>query len=237
MRQKPRSSVSFSGQTVEGLKEGGKLQTRMFRQTMKITIIIFDLGNTVLTNDWHVPQHRLEKAFVEYFNISMENMENAWHKCWPRFSLGKMTEEEFWQDFLRQAGAENIGILQARKIWSSHQKPIESMLDLLVKLKQNYKLAALTTISREWLDYKIQKFELNKYFDVIVSSGYSGFGKDNPRIYDLIIDKLGVNPENCLLIDDSEAVIELAHKKNIQTILFTGQRNLETKLEKMGVKF
>ena len=122
---------------------------------MKITNIIFDLGNTVLTNDWHVPQHHIEKAFVEYFDISEENMEDAWHKYWPRFSLGKMTEDEFWQDFLRLAGAKNIDNRQARKIWNSHQKPVENMLELLVKLNQNYKLAALTTISREWLDYKI----------------------------------------------------------------------------------
>ena len=39
---------------------------------------------------------------------------------------------------------------------------------------RHYRISALTNISKEWLDFKIDKFRLYDYFLIIVSSGYSG---------------------------------------------------------------
>ncbi|MFH0837159.1 MAG: HAD-IA family hydrolase [Candidatus Aenigmatarchaeota archaeon] len=151
--------------------------------------------------------------------------------------MGKISEDDFWTIFLEKAGASKIYIEQAKKIWRKYQNPMENMPDLLVKLKKNYQLVALTTISKEWLDYKKKKFSLDSYFETIVSSGYSGLSKPDPRIFKLILKKIDKKSEECLFIDNDQRHIASAKTLGIKTILFTGQSALEKQLKKLGIKF
>ena len=109
------------------------------------------------------------------------------------------------------------------------------MLNLLDRLKGKFKIAALTTISKEWLDWKREKFNLDDYFSVYVSSGYSGIEKPNPKIYDLVLEELGVNAKECIFVDDKEGHLIPAKEKGMLTIKFTNQRELEARLRELGV--
>lgn len=204
---------------------------------MTVSTVIFDLGNVILTNDWHYDCPEKFQAYSDYFDITYDDMERGWNAFWPQFHIGTITEDEFWHGFLRTAGAKKIDIEHAKKLWREYQRPIENMFDLLQKLKQNYRLAALTTISREWLDYKKEQYHLESFFEVIVSSGYSGLAKPDPEIYKLVIKKLQIQPEEALFIDDSQRTLPPAQEMGIQTILFSGQASLEKNLNKMGIKY
>ncbi len=204
---------------------------------MTITTLIFDLGNVVLTNDWHYDCHEKFQAYSDYFDITYDDMERGWNAFWPQFSMGKITEDEFWNGFLKTASAKKIDINHAKELWRKYQKPIRNMFDLLRKLKQHYRLAALSTISREWLDYKKEKYNLDSYFEVIVSSGYSGVAKPDPKIYRIVLEKLNIKPEECLFIDDSQKTLPPAEELGIKTILFSGRLDLEKNLKEFGIKY
>lgn len=204
---------------------------------MKTTTLIFDLGNVVLTNDWHYVCPEKDEEFSNYFGISNDDMERGWNSFWPKFRTGEISEDEFWTGFLKTAGAKKIDVGRAKEIWRKYQKPVENMLNLLEKLKQNYRLAALTTVGREALDFKREKWKLDNYFEVIVSSGYSGLIKPDIRIYELVVKKLDVDPNQCLFIDDKEINLPPANKIGMRTILFTGQNDLERKLHMMNIKY
>jgi len=195
-----------------------------------ITVIIFDLGNVVLTNDWHYDCPEKFKEYSDYFGITYEDMEKGWDILWPQFKISKISENEFWKRFLETAGAKNIDIEHAKLLWRKYQKPIENMFNLLKELKQNYRLAALTTITKEWLDFKIEKFGLNNYFEVIVSSGHSGLAKPDKRIYKLILEKLKVNVKECVFIDDSEVCLTPAKELGFKTVLFEDSEQLKKEL-------
>ncbi|MBT3817086.1 MAG: HAD family phosphatase [Candidatus Magasanikbacteria bacterium] len=204
---------------------------------MKITTLIFDLGHVVLTNDWHDDCPEKFQAYSDYFGITYDDMERGWDAFWPQFSTGKVTEDEFWNGFLKIAGAKKIDIKQAKKLWKEYQKPIEDMLGLLQKLKKHNRLAALTTLSREWLDYKRKKYDLDSYFEVIVSSGYSGLVKPDPKIYKMVVKQLNVKPGECLFIDDAQRTLPPAGELGMKTILFSGQSELERNLQELGIKY
>jgi len=204
---------------------------------MSITTLIFDLGNVILTNDWHYNCPEKFKEYSDFFGLSYDDMERGWNAYWPQFNIGKITEDEFWKGFLQTAGAEKIDIKQAQKFWRKHQRPIKDMLNLLKKLKKHYRETALTTISKEWLDYKKEKYALDAYFEMIVSSGYSGLAKPRSQIYELIIQKLNVKPEECLFIDDAEENLLPAQQLGMKTIHFIGQKNLEEKLRELKIVF
>src|SRR3989338_4124044 len=109
------------------------------------------------------------------------------------------------------------------------------MLHLLGRLKDRFRLAALTTISKEWFDWKKERFNLDNYFSVYVSSGYSGLAKPDPKIYDLVLKELEVDAQKCIFIDDKEMHLAPAKEKGMMVIRFTNQHELEARLKELGV--
>ncbi|MBU0980070.1 MAG: HAD family phosphatase [Nanoarchaeota archaeon] len=202
---------------------------------MKITALIFDLGNVVLTNDWHVQMEDMNDEFSDYFHISVEDMERGFYAGWEDYKLGKIDEDEFWERFLKTAGAKDIDVAKAKEIWRKHQKPVEGMLELLGKLKGEYKLAAMPNIGKGFLDYKIERFRLLDIFDVIVSSCYSGVAKANRGIYERALKELGCKAGECVFIDDQEKNLVTAREMGMKTILFKDREQLDKELMKMGV--
>lgn len=200
----------------------------------KFTTIIFDLGGVLLNNDWHDGNQEKFKVFEETFGVTYDAMERGWDAAWPDYQLGKISETEFWNTFLKVAGSQKGDISQAKQLWKRYVSENESMLSLLKELKsQGYLLAALTTISKEWLDYKIEKYDLNHYFDTIVSSGYTGLAKPDPKIYQMVLDNLNVTATESIFVDDSENTLPPAKEMGIKTLLFTSQSELEKKLTEL----
>ena len=204
---------------------------------MKKNTLIFDLGGVVLNNDWHDGNEKRYQLYSDYFGITYKQMEDGWSAAWPQFQLGKISEDEFWLIFLTEAGSNKIDTQTAKQFWRKFVVENESMLTLLSRLKQNYRLAALTTISREWLDYKIQKYNFDSIFTEIVSSGYSGLAKPDVAIYELLLDKLKVNARECVFIDDSPGTLPPASRLGMTAIPFINQNRLEKEFKGLGIKF
>ena len=123
---------------------------------MKIKAIIFDLGGTVLTDDWNENYHDLIEKLSKQYGISPDDMNKEWLSLWPRLKIGDMSEDRFWEDFLRISG--NSEIDAAKRIWREYQKPIENMLNLVESSKNNYRVCALANTAKEWFEFKRKKF-------------------------------------------------------------------------------
>jgi len=55
------------------------------------------------------------------------------------------------------------------------------------------------------------KFGLEEYFDVVTSAEEVSLNKPSPQIFLLTAEKLGLEPYECLVFEDSEAGVEAAH--------------------------
>lgn len=95
---------------------------------MVINTLIFDLGNVVLTNDWHYSCPEKFKAYSDYFNIDCNDMERGWNAFWTQFCIGEISENDFWNGFLTTAGSNKIDIKQAKKLWRKYQQNIDVCL-------------------------------------------------------------------------------------------------------------
>ena len=98
------------------------------------------------------------------------------------------------------------------------------MLDLLLGLKSSGILLAVATSSLgEFLQAVMLRFNLNNIFDVTVSvSDVNGSGKPDPEIYLRTAEKLRVNVESCMAIEDSWAGVSSAKRAGMKVI---GLRN------------
>jgi putative hydrolase of the HAD superfamily len=96
-------------------------------------------------------------------------------------------------------------------------------------------LALLSNQIEDWLEEVIEKYELNKLFDVIITSYNFKIAKPDISIFKETAKKLGVKPEECIYIDDLDKNIPPAKKLGMKTILFKNTKQLVEKLNKLGV--
>lgn len=80
----------------------------------------------------------------------------------------------------------------------------EPLLGFITASKAKYDMALLSNISAQGLTSKLPQADLDKYFTVVVASEEVGLAKPDPRIYELTANRLGVDPSECIMIDDRE---------------------------------
>ena len=154
----------------------------------------------------------------------------GWLASWNDFKIGKISEDVFWEILLKTAGAHPIDITKAKNLWRNHAYENDHMFSLLKNLQKYYTLGVLSNIGKEHFDYKWKHFNLDRYFTFFVASGYEGIAKPNIHIYELLLNKIAILPENCLFIDNLERNLVPARQLGISTILFETQEQLKTEL-------
>lgn len=97
------------------------------------------------------------------------------------------------------------------------KKGVDTLLDLLDEY--NIPHAIATSSSRYRTDRHLEKAGLAGRFDAIVSRDDVEQGKPNPEPYLTAAGKLGVDPAECLALEDSYNGIRAAHAANIRVIM------------------
>lgn len=93
------------------------------------------------------------------------------------------------------------------------------IIELLTYLKNNhYKTIVATSSSRERAEKILTVANLRNYFDDIICGDEVTCGKPHPEIFLTACQKLGVAPQEALVLEDSEAGISAAHTGGIDVI-------------------
>lgn len=95
-------------------------------------------------------------------------------------------------------------------------------VEFLDWLKENNIPRTIATMSdKDNVDFYIEEFGLEKWFDIdkIVYSDGKIKGKPAPDIYEIAASKLGLAPQDCIVIEDAVSGIESARAANIGKII------------------
>ncbi|MFQ6003393.1 MAG: HAD family hydrolase [Candidatus Zixiibacteriota bacterium] len=200
-----------------------------------IKAIIFDLGGVLMTD---VPLKQIAGELSKNSPLSEQEIHALLYPTqhWDFLTLGKITEDEYWDNFLKASKiSEKLKKGLKKKVRSSLY-PLEHAPRLVKLLKNHYKLAILSNHAKEWSEYMKQKFDLFQSFDQMIFSCDVGFRKPDPRIYETALNKLKCDPEECILIDDKKRNTDAAEKLGIKGIIFEGSLKLLEDLSKLNVK-
>jgi HAD superfamily hydrolase (TIGR01509 family) len=96
--------------------------------------------------------------------------------------------------------------IMATEIYKEKAQLLPGFSQTLAHLhKQNIPVAVASSSHRSWIELVLDKFDLQSAFQVVVSADeIGGKGKPAPDIYLYTANKLGVKPENCTVIEDSQ---------------------------------
>jgi putative hydrolase of the HAD superfamily len=119
-----------------------------------------------------------------------------------------------------------------------HSERNQPVIDFIASLRPTYKVGMLSNVS-SWkqLDARFEPNELLELFDDVVASGDFMMEKPDPAIYQLAADRLGVDPQECLFVDDIErfcvaaeqAGMTALHCEDIETTITAIQKILKEK--------
>ena len=132
--------------------------------------------------------------------------------------MGILTREETAEHISALFGMDTDEFLAEQ---NQVEVPNRQLLEYIAELKKDYKVALLSNISsRERLSIRFVNGELESHFDTVVASGDEGYVKPQPEIYQIAATRLGVNPNECVMIDDILEFCEGARAVGMQAIQF-----------------
>ena len=194
-----------------------------------ITTIFFDLGGVLLSKGW---DHEFRRQASAHFALDA-NFEARHEKVAKIFECGQLDLEDYLdQVVFNQPRA--FAREQFVTFIHQQQTPIAGSLALLPKLSKLF-LATLNNESRELNAYRIERFELRRYFNAFFSSCFLGFMKPEPPIYRLALDVAQRRAGECLFIDDTFANLEAAAVLGMDTIHFISPEQLQAALQQRGL--
>jgi putative hydrolase of the HAD superfamily len=190
---------------------------------MSYDALIVDFGGVLTT-----PLQDSMVAFAEAEGIDVQDLIRAALAAYAggeddlvvRFETGHIEEAEFVRHFaarLEEVSGKKVdpeGLVG--RLLAGLRLEAE-MIELLRRAKaKGYKTALL---SNSWGTTSYPMDLLNEVCDVIVISGEVGMRKPDPEIFTFTLDRLGVEPQRSVFVDDHPGHLKTAQELGMRTVL------------------
>lgn len=200
----------------------------------QINSIIFDLGGVLI--DWQ--PDRMYRKIIEDNEKRNWFLQNICTLDWNEEQDGGRTIEEANRILIDQYPAYKEWIEAYYSRWDEMLGgPIQGTVELFRKLRQDpsYKIYALTNWSAETFPRALEIFDFLHWFDGRIVSGEEKTRKPFRDIYEIILNRFQLIPEQTLFIDDNLRNIKAAEEIGILCHHFQGPEKLEEFLHSSGI--
>ncbi len=144
----------------------------------------------------------------------------------PLFDLetGRLSESEFLGELATELGTQlgrDVTLDGFGERYFADLEPNQPLIEYMQTLRgRGYRLAICTNNVREWELRWRAMLPVDEIFDVVVDSAFVGVRKPEARIYELTLERLGVEAEAALLIDDIEINCDAARRLGLRAVWF-----------------
>ncbi len=196
---------------------------------IKIKAVVFDVGGVLC--DWQTICREFAGEIAIYYEKILEVFLKYSFNPKTGSDLGQMTITEFFEKITAA-----LGIPEKSQDWRKRYVPgfrrIELTFTLLNELKGRYRLAAITNSKLGlWDEWERGRFK--KYFETIVDSSEVQILKPDERIFQILLDRLQLKPEECLFIDDEIKYVVVAKKLGFKTVHFINPKASIAEIKKI----
>ena len=190
---------------------------------MKKKIIYIDMDGVILDTSYdnYFWQKHIPRVYAKNKDIGDKDAINVTHSL---FNYKKNTKD--WYDVIYWSNILDIDIIKEKKNSENMSliKLNEGSLDILKRLKDmNKKLFLITNAHRLTLEVKLSKFDLSKYFNDIICSHELGYVKEDIQFWYLLRNRLKIDYDDSVLIEDTFDNIISAHHAGIKNFIYINQ--------------
>jgi len=180
---------------------------------------VFDMGGVLLRTDDRAPRDGLARRLGTSYEQLEELVFNS--ETARLATVGKITEAEHWCTVAKTLGLAPAQIDEMKTAFWAGDGIDCRLVDYIRSLRPGYSTGLL---SNAWDD--IRSVFQQRYppvlgvFDVTVFSAEVGLAKPDPAIYQLILGRLQVEPEEAVFIDDVLENVEGARRVGMKAVRF-----------------
>lgn len=200
-----------------------------------IQTVISDLGGVIIFFDNQIFYKKMAD-FCPFTQEEIGKLAFAESGLRESFDRGEISPQEFYEGVVEKLKA-RIDHDEFFSIYNDVFSLNLPVLEVMKRLKANYKLVLLSNTDVMRFEFIKQKFPEIMIFDSYVLSFEIGIMKPHPHIYQEALKKAGTKAEECVFIDDREENIRAAERLALKGILFETHSNLESILKEMNLSF
>ncbi|MBL0310945.1 MAG: HAD family phosphatase [Bacteroidetes bacterium] len=202
--------------------------------------LIFDIGNVLVDIDYEVTVREFQKlATMDFGSIVSYSKQ---HHLFDWFETGKISADDFRRE-LRQFLRPEVSDDEINQAWNSILLNYPSdKFDLLKTLKLGYRTYALSNINEIHVAEinaaarkKFQQPDFASFFHRAYYSNEVGFRKPEMEIYEAILSREKLNPNETFFVDDKEENVVAAKNLGIQAYLLSDRNQLFELLKQTGI--
>lgn len=203
---------------------------------MAIEAVIFDFGGVLTSSPFEAfsrfeTERGLPADIIRRTNAS-NHLENAWAK-FERAEVDIETFDKLFAEESRALGAE----VRGREVLPLLQGDLRpEMVEALKRIKAQFKTGCITNnlpanAIGSMTGRSLYVAEVMVQFDHVIESAKIGLRKPDPRIYQLMVETLKVDPKNCVYLDDLGVNLKPAREMGMTTIKVTSGAQAIAELE------
>lgn len=200
-----------------------------------IKAIIFDMDGLMIDS---------ERVTFECYQEILKGMNLTMDEEFYKTLLGKPLKgiyqifyDVYGNDFPIEDVIKDVHALMAKR-FETEGVPIKTGLkSLLEYLKENnYKTIVATSSNRDRVDTILSQAQITDYFDDSICGDEVTKGKPNPEVFLKSCQKLGVNVDEAIVLEDSEAGIQASYDAGIKVICIPDMKYPEKQYEEKTFK-
>ena len=179
------------------------------------------LDNTYDNNFW---QNQIPGVISKNKNISFEDAKRLAVQI---FNYKKNTKE--WYDVDYWSNMLNVDIEAEKRSSISFDRIqlYEGVTETLNKLKNNFRLILITNAHRKTLNIKLEKYDLNPYFEKMICAHELHYVKENIQLWYMLKSRFKLDYTKTLLIEDTINNIKVGLSAGISQAVYLGDESYE----------
>ena len=191
---------------------------------------IFDMDGVVIDNHKYHFKAWMEFAAKYNFHLNDEIYREKFNGKTNR-DLFKMIFGDLTEEKIQSLSFEKE--LRYQEIYKSEMMAHDGLIDFLKLLHfMGMKVALGTSAPTMNVDFTLDHLGLRDFFHVIIDGPQVTHGKPHPEVYLKCVHELGLLPENCVVFEDSLAVLEAGKQAGCQIVGVTTSHSKEELLPK-----
>jgi len=190
---------------------------------LAIEAVIFDFGGVLTSSPFEAfTRFEIERGLPADI-IRRTNAANHLENAWAKFERAEVDIDTFDELFATESlalGAE----VRGRDVLPLLQGSLRpEMVEALKRIKAQFKTGCITNnlpanAIGSMTGRSLYIAEVMVLFDHVIESAKIGLRKPDPRIYQMMVETLQVNPKNCVYLDDLGVNLKPAREMGMTTI-------------------
>ena len=183
-----------------------------------IRAVLWDLGGVILrTMDWSLRSRWEERLGLAPRQLTRLVFESDASR---RATLGQASDNDVWDSVAEALQLDPSTRDQLRREYFANDRIDAALMEFIRGLRRHVRVGMISNAWPGVRRYLETEFTIADAFDPLIISAEVGFAKPDPRIYQLALERIGIEATAAVFVDDFEANVTGARWVGMQAVQY-----------------